>query len=234
MPITDRSQAKEGGFGQVRAALVKFVGDCVSVESGQWGGQLLDDEGKPRPPKEFWEIVSENNQVLESTEELTMDISELFSFRVNCSEFKGSFYIDEFLGSVDKFKLQFPDGLIGKRVTWLKYLKEARDPKYNSTGFIIDKVEEGIGAAPGVTTDPVKAGIAEIDPLEVACELAIGKTEQQFRNAFGVHPVLRASQLLPLAQAGAITKMLVEQGKLVTVTEGNKTIYQSTKPRLPS
>ena len=248
-PITDRSQAKESGFAQVREAMTKFEGDVVKAEFDQWGGKLIDEEtGKPIPPREFFEISCENVEVLEVTEELAMEVNE-WNFRVNCSDFKGSFWIERFLESADKFKILIPDGLVGKRVTFAKVTLEAvdgkgvRKPKYDSTNFIIEAIKDAPKAAPNIKPKvapqatqaaepeeevPVEetAAAPEGDPMEAAMNLAVGKTEAQFRSAIGLHQDFINSPLLPLAKAGLITQSLVKDGKLVEVQEGNKTIYQ--------
>ena len=101
MPITKREEAKESGFAQVREAMLSFAGDVVSAEFGQWGGKLIDeDTGKPILPREFLEVSCVNVEVLEVTEELVMAIDE-WNFRVNCSDFKGSFWVEKFLESAD-------------------------------------------------------------------------------------------------------------------------------------
>ena len=249
MPLTDRKQARESGFAQVREAMVSFVGDVVGAEFSQWGGKLIDEEtGKPIPPREFLEISCVNVEVLEVTEELAMAIDE-WNFRVNCSDFKGSFWVEEFLASADEHKILIPDGLIGKRITWRKVTLEAvdgkgvRKPKFDSTNFIIDKIEEAPKAAPKITpkvtpVEEVAEGAEEVDetyeaakadqgdPMEIALGLAVDKTETQFRSAISLHPQFVNSPLLPLAKAGAITQALVKDGKLVEVQEGNKTIYK--------
>jgi len=246
-PITNRSEAKEGGFAQVREALVSFEGDVVAqdargnkTEFGMWGGKLIGEDGKPIPPKEYLQVVCANVVPLEVTEELSMDISEGWTFRVNCSDYKGSFWVDAFLASADKNKVIIPEELINKRVLFKKFTLEARDPKYNSTNYVIDKVSKAATAAPKIvaktTAAPAAASIEEVtaeavevlsnDPMEIALELAVGKTEQQFRSAVALHPEFINSPLLPLAKAGAITRTLVNDGKLKLVIQGNKQVYQ--------
>ncbi len=246
MPMTDRSQAKESGFAQIREALVAFEGDVVSAEFGQWGGQLTDEAGKIKPAREFMEITCINVEVTEVTEELAF-VPDEWNFRVNCSDFKGSFWIEKFLESADRAKILIPDGLGGKRIAFRKETLEATDkdgnrvPKFDSTNYVIDHiVGGGAKAAPKVTpkvtttTTPepvaeVAAGAAEVstaDPMDIARDLAVGKTEALFRSAISLHPAFISSPLLPLAKAGAITKSLVDQGQLVEVKEGNKTVYQ--------
>ena len=228
MPITDRSQAKEPGWGQVREALTSFKGDVINIEFGMWGGGLVNDTGKPVPPKEFMEVSCTNVKVLESSEPLEMDIEGgNFSFRINCSDYKGSFWVEDFLASADRAKVLIPDGLIDKRVTWKKATRSytlRNRGEVKSTNFIIDKVEEITGLAE-VPDEPAKVTI-ENDPMQIALELALGKTETQFRAAVSVHPKFVGSPLLPLAKAGAITASLVAQGQLVEVQEGTKKVYR--------
>ena len=147
MPIVKSSEAKEGGFGQVREALVAFEADVVAqdargskTEFGKWGSV----EGKP--PREFLQIVTKNAKPTEVTEELSMDIAEGFSFRVNCSDYKGSFWVDMFLPSAEKLGILVPEGLIGKRLGFRRFTLEAKNkdgspnPQFNSTSYIIEKI----------------------------------------------------------------------------------------------
>jgi hypothetical protein len=224
MPVTKTEDAKQGGFQQVREALEKFEGDCVGVEYGQWGGKLVDDNGKPLPPREYYEILSANNAVLLSTEELSMDISEKFSFRVNCSEYRGSFYIDDFLGSIEKQGLLFPDGLVGKRLVWQKFTHEAKNPMYNSVNFILEKV---VGDAKIPSPVPQEnsakvssSGNTDMNLTDIVLNLAVGKNPTQLRNALNLQPELRASSLFPLIQSGALVKDLVEGGRLTIGADG--------------
>ena len=229
MPIYDRSQATKSGWAQVRAALVSFVGTVTKVEVGQWGGQLFDENGNPVAPREFLEITNENVEVLETSEELSMDIEgEPFTFRVNCSASDGSFWVDEFLASADKFKILLPDGLVGKRITWKKVTKKGRIPKFDSSNLVI----AGIGEAAVKKKVAILAKVeiptvsSTDDPMELAAELAVGKTEAQFRSAIGLDQRFAGHQLLPLAKMGAVTDALVKEGRLVIVKEGNKMVYQ--------
>jgi len=217
MPITDRSQAKEGGFAQVRAALSKFKGKVKSAEWGKWGGQLVNPEtGKPLPAKEFLEITSVENEVLEVTEELTMDISEEFNFRVNCSDFKGSFWIDMFLASADKHKVMIPDGLVDKVVTWEKQTLENENPKYNATNYVIAGIEVGSKAAPKKgAVKPAASVVPTGDPMDIVLNLALGKTSDELKAI--IPTALAGSPLLPLANAGTVTQILLTQGKLALV-----------------
>lgn len=229
MPIYKREEAKSGGFAQVREALLSYEGDVVKVETGQWGGKLVDDDGKPVPPREYFEVETTNNVPLEVTEELSMDISERFSFRVNMSEYEGSFWVDAFLASAEKAKVLLPDGIKGKRVTFRKVTLEGSEPKYNVTNFVIDKVAGGTKVAPKVTPKAVIAPApvasketVEEDEIALALNLAVGKTEAQFRSAASLHPKLIGSQLLPLIKAGLFTASQVNEG---TLTLGNDDKY---------
>jgi len=238
MPLVNRGEARESGFAQVREAMLSFEGDVVSAEFGQWGGKLIDeDTGKPIPPKEFLEVSCVDVNVLEVSEELAMAIDE-WNFRVNCSDFKGSFWVEDFLASADKAKLLIPDDLIGKRIVWKKAIRtwEIRGKAVSYANFVIDSVKVAPKAAPKIApkvsatpavVEEVAEETAEVeDPMGLALELAVGKTETQFRSAVSLHPKFVNSPLLPLAKAGAITQALVKDGKLVEVQEGNKTIYQ--------
>ena len=243
MPLTDRSQAKESGFAQVREALQKFEGTVASAEWGQWGGKLFDDDGKPIPPKEFLEIVNVDVQVLEVTEELSMPIDE-WTFRVNCSEFNGSFWVDKFLEATDKFKLLVPEDLISKRIVWEKATMtfNIKGKEVTQSNFIIVGVKSQVVTKPApavvpkatIAPQPDTEGEAVVaeeapvanDPMEAACNLAIGKTEAMFRSAISLDPAFQGSPLVPLGKAGAITQALVNEGRLVLVQEGNKQVYK--------
>lgn len=227
MPIVDRSQAKEGGFDQVRKALDKFVGTVTGAEFDMWGGNLVDEEtGKKRQPREFLEITTTDNEVLESNEELTMDISEEYSFRVNCSDFKGSFWIDMFLASTDQHKLLVPDDLVGKRIVFEKMTLEAEDPKYNSTNFIVADVVKAESKSSVTKKKTVKEEKessdepVEGDPMELALQLAVGKSEAQFKVAVATHPDFANSPLLSIAKQGLLTQALVSEGKLIVDDDG--------------
>jgi hypothetical protein len=235
MALTDRSQAKESGFAQVREALLSFEGDVDSAEFGQWGGTLIDDEGKPLPKKEFFEISCSNVNVLEVSEELSMPIEE-WNFRVNCSDYVGSFWVEKFLASADEQKVQIPDGLVNKRVTFKKETLKAFDragnptPKFDSTNYIIAGVREkdsgGAVSAPVQEQTDAPAQAPTEDPMEALLDIAIDKTETQFRTAVGLDPRFAGSPLLSLAKTGAITQSLVNDGKLALVKSGNKEVYK--------
>lgn len=251
-PLTDRSQAKEGGYAQAREAMQKFAGDVTKAEWGQWGGKLVDDDGKPVPPKEFLEVQCENVEVLESVEEISVP-TDTWNFRVNTSDFKGSFWVERFLESADRHELLIPDGMIGKRITFQKVTLEAKqrdgtpNPKFNSTNYVIAGVGESVAVvaipkaqatvkkATPVTPKPVavpaevtpaQAAQAEVaDPMEPIIALAVGKTEAQFRTAIGLDSAFAGSPLLPLAKSGLVTQSLVNEGRLVVVALGNKQVY---------
>lgn len=211
-PITDRSQAVEPGFAQVREALVKFRGKVVDYEWGKWGGQLVDpDTGIAKEPREFFDINCVDVEVLETKEELNMDISQKYNFRINCSKYKGSFWIDQFLASADEHKVLIPDGLVGKVITWLKVTQEADDPKYNATGFIIADVGD---ASPTPTSEePVSTKL----PIDILYDLAVGKTEKELESAIETHPELVKSPMFPMVKSGIFLKSLLGEGRLVLV-----------------
>jgi hypothetical protein len=232
MPLYDRSQAKESGFAQVRDAMVAFEGDVVAVEEGQWGQSQYDREAN-RAPKEFIEVKCMNVKVLEVTEELSMIPTE-WDFRVNTSMSKNSFWVEMFLKSADDNKVLLPAGIIHKRILWKKasmpYKIRAKgdepEKEGNSTNFIIEKVIGDVGATPKVAVKvasksapaPVAAPVsAQVDLMAVAIELAVGKTEEQFRDAASKHPQFAASPLLPLAVSGGITQALLNGKKLKMV-----------------
>jgi hypothetical protein len=61
--------------------------------------------------------------------------------------------------------------------------------------------------------------------MAIAEELAVGKTEAQFRTAISLDPRLAGNSILSLAKAGAVTSALVKEGKLKEVKAGGKTLY---------
>lgn len=246
MPLTDRSQAKESGFAQVREALVSFEGDVVAAEFGQWGGQMVDEQGNKLKPREFLEISNVNVTVLEVTEELAMPIEE-WNFRINCSDYKGSFWVDYFLASADEKKVMIPDGLIGKRIIWKKATMSFTNragQEVSHSNFVIAGIKGQASAPKIVQAQPspapaqpkvtsaqpaeevASAPAPDVDEMEVAANLANGKTELQFRSAAALDPVLKNSDLLPLAKAGLLTQALLTEGKIVKVEQNGKTIYQ--------
>jgi hypothetical protein len=243
MPIYKSDEAKTGGWQQVRTAMQRFEMDVVGTEDGQWGGTTLGEDGKPLPPKEYFEVHGNNMHVLNSTEPLEMDVEgKEFSFRVNTSESKNSFWVDNFLASADKNKILLPDGIVGKRVVWIKQSKEwdISGKKIAYTNYVIESVRDSVVTAPPIqqvvqtqtapaptTPTSVTPPIVSVteDPMQIALELAVGKTEAQFRSTVSMHPSFINSPLLPLAKAGAITSMLVSEGKLKLVSDGTKQFY---------
>lgn len=246
-PITNRAEAKEAGWAQIRESIQSFEGDVINLKKsgeelkdkdtgfGMWGGQLIGQDGKPRPAREFFQISCANIKVTGVSEPLSMDIDGgEFSFRVNTSDFKGSFWIEDFLLSADTNKILIPDGLAGKRIAFKKVTREAKgaktgvvNPQYNVTNFIIDKIVGNVTgtAQPAQSTTAVTpTPAATKDPLALALDLAVGKTETQFRSAVAIHPDL--APLSALAKAGVLTETLVKEGKLKRVKQGNTEIYQ--------
>lgn len=250
MPLYNKEEAKKGGFAQVRDALQSFEGLVSSVDEGQWGGKLIDDDGNPLPPKEFFEVESLENIPLEVTEELSMDISERFTFRVNMSEWEGSFWVDEFLVAADKVGVLLPQGIVGKRVVWEKVTKTwdiggvtrtyinfiIKEVKAQTPTRVPPKVTAKVAKAPAtvavvpeeVTPSEAEFGSEEekFDPMVASQLLAVGKTEQQFRTAIVLDPRFEGNPLLQLAKAGGVTQALVNDGKLQLVMDGDKAVYQ--------
>lgn len=216
MPLTDRTQAKEAGFAQVREVLQKFKGLVTDVQFGTWGGNLIDPKThKPVPPKEFMEVTSTGNVVLESTEPLSMDITEKYTFRVNCSDFKGSFWVEMFLASADAHKVLIPGGLKNKMITWEKATLENENPEYNKTDWVIAEVAD----APAGNTTPAPSAAAP-DPKALIADLAVGKTDAELQAAIDTAPGLMGSNVLPLAKSGMLTQALIKEGKLVLAGDG--------------
>ena len=214
MPITKKDQAKEGGFQQVRNALQEFVGDVTDAKFAEWGPSQFSERRR-----EYLEVSCTNLQIVKTSEELSF-IPTVFSFRVNCSDYVGSFWVDNFLDAADKAQLLIPDDLVGKRIRWVKAKKvyEIKGEEVIVENFVIGSiVEEERVATPPQSTDE--------DLLAVAADLAVGKTEAQFRSALSVNPLFTGSPLLALAKSGLLAGALVQQGVLTQETKGNQTIY---------
>ncbi len=233
MPIYHKEEAKESGWQQVRQALEEFEGDVSSTEAGTWGGSgVIDPEtNQPIPPKEYFEVTSVNNKIIKSTEELDMDISATFNFRINCSSSPKSFWVSAFLESADKNKLQIPEQLIGKRISWKAVVFGTG--KYATKNFVIDHVVEVASKptdVPVTTTATIPAVVAKIpaedDLMQEATNLAVGKTEQQFRTAIGMNVKFAGNPLLAMAKNGILTLSLVKEGKLKEVQENGVTVYR--------
>ena len=205
MPEYDRTKAQDSGFAQVREVLQKFKGVVTDTQEGMW------PPAEGRKQKEFLEINMVNNTVLESTEPLSMDISEKYQIRINCSNFKGSFWMDMFLPSAEAHKLVLPDGLKGKLVTFEKQTLENEKPEYNKTDWVVAGIEDA-PATPQPATTP-----AAPDPKALIAELAIGRTDAELQAAIDTDPRLAGSQVLPLAKSGMLTQALIKEGKLVLV-----------------
>jgi len=228
-PLLDRNKAKESGFAQVRAAIIAMEGDVDSATFDQWAGGR-DKDGKPIAPREFLEIKLSNVHILEASELLSMDIEgKEHNFRINCSDSKGSFWVEEFLRSADELKLIIPESIVGKRVQFKKVTRIAKNTKFNSTGYVITSVRDITKTtAPVGTPVPTQQPVAPppaVDAMAIAEELAVGKTEAQFRTAISLDPRLAGNSILSLAKAGAVTSALVKEGKLKEVKSGGKTLY---------
>jgi hypothetical protein len=225
MPTYDRSAAKESGFDQIRASMLAFEGDVVEAVDGTWGHQ--PDE----PAKEFFEIKCMNVKILEVKEDLTFVPTE-WGFRINMSDFKGSFWIDEFLRSADEAKILLPNGLIGKRIEFrkkdmpYKYKdKETKEEKEGvKTDWIIARVIGDSSSVPAEAASTPAA--APLDLTATALEMAVGKTETQFRSAIGIHPSFLGTPLLALAKTGGFTQSMIQEGKLKLVDEKGQKVYR--------
>lgn len=221
MPVTKTEDLKEGGFAQVREVLQKFKGKVTSAPFDLWGGQLVDPAtGKSRPPREYFELNFTDVEVLEATDELSMDISEQWSVRINCSAVKNSFWGKMFLPSAEANKIVVPDGFPGKILTMEKQTYEADDAAFNKTDWVVVAVEEGGNPAPktkAAKAETTIAPTATVDPMAFITELAIGKSEDELKTAIAGAKELQGSPVLPLAKTGMITQQLVNDGKLALV-----------------
>lgn len=213
MAITNKSQnwreeaKNSGGFAQVRKALNIFEGTVLDAQFGQW------DAGR-----EYIEITTGDNIPIEVTEDLDMDITSKYNFRINCSESPRSFYIADFLEACDKLKLIVPDDLIGKRIRWRKVRREASKPEFSTENFIPETVLGSDLLVQAPSLQPVatpQAEKAEFDPIQAMLSLAVGKTEKQFRTAVSLDPRFQGSPLLAMAKMGAVTETFIKEGKLI-------------------
>jgi len=238
MALFDSKQATESGWAQVRDALQRFEGDVVGCKVGRWESTGFDPEtGKPFPAQEFFEVKNKNIKVLNVSEELSMNVEgQEFTFRTNCSTSKSSFWVDNFLGAADALKVMLPQGITGKRVIWKKETREANNPRFNKTGFVLEAVLgdataplEDLDAEPEavIPPPPTNGELTSEEMTGIVLELAKGKTEAQLQSAASVHPKLVGSPLLNLVRTGAVTSMLVADGKLVKVAgDGGEEVYQ--------
>ena len=80
-PITNKADAKKNGWAQTREAVTEFKGLVTSAGFDQWGGVLFDDNGNPKPPREFLEVKTTDNIVIAATEDPSMDITSEYNFR---------------------------------------------------------------------------------------------------------------------------------------------------------
>ncbi len=233
MPTWKKEEARESGWAQTREVIQSFEGDVSKVELGIWAPRANPD-GSMQEPKEFIDITSINNRVLETLEEPSMDITASYNFRVNMSDFKGSFWVEKFLDACEKLHILLPDGLQGKHIVWKKMTQEAvrkqkggvttRVPEFDSTNFV--PVVIGVSAQQNVPIQATVPAATVTDPMELIMNLAIGKTDAQFKSAIGLDPVFVNSPYLPLAKSGAIMQTLLAQGKVKLVAGADgKQVY---------
>lgn len=234
MGIFKKEDAKENGWAQTREVIQSFEGDVSKVELGAWTPRAKED-GTMGDSKEFIDITSINNRVLVTTEQPSMDITASYNFRVNMSDFRGSFWVEQFLDACDKLKILLPDGLQGKRIAWKKVTQQAtkkikgsqevvRVPEFDSTNF----VPVSVGGGATVQSTPIVQTVAQpiSDPMELIINLAVDKTDAQFKSAIGLDPMFVNSPYLPLVKSGAIMQTLLAQGKIKLVTGADdKQIY---------
>jgi hypothetical protein len=223
--IYKKAEAKVNGFAQVRKAMTSFVGDVVSAVEGKWDKiEINEKTGLPKPPKEYVDISCENVEVLATNEPLSMPITE-WNFRINTSEAAGSFWVDKFLDSAERNKVELLDGMVGKRIVFTKDTLVNKIATFNKTDWVIEKVVGEAGSAPQAVPNTATASKA-VDLMEVVETLAIGKTEAQFKSAVGLHPAFVGNPMLAVAKTGALTASLVASGKLIEVQEGTKKVYR--------
>ena len=234
------SEAKSGGWQQVRDNLTKFECVVTGVVMDSWGGTALGDDGKPLPPKEYFEVKCSGLKPLVVSEPLEMDVEgQDFSFRINMSESKGSFWIDNFVASAEKNNVQLPDGLTGKLVIFTKDTKTfyKKDGSVNTTfkpqtNYVIEKVTNISGMPTAQVSAPALAVVAQVattvapatqveaDPMVIATGIADGRTEAEFREVIAMHPNFMGTPLLAFAKAGALTQTLVNEGKIKLGADG--------------
>lgn len=286
-PIFDKAQAVDSGWEQLRKAMLSFEGDVIKVEFGEYP-PTLNADGTQRGAREFMDVTCRNWKAITVTEVLNF-FPEEFSFRVNCSSGKGSFWVDEFLESADRNRIILPNGLLGNRILWIRVDKPwtVKEKSGVTSGYVIDRVlglaapvvaaavvpipvaasitpAAVIAAVPTIAQVPVVTPIPVVgapvvvasvtpvvaapvvvpvtpvvvpvtplpaeatvtDPLAIACDLAVNKTEEQFQAAIGLHPSFVGTPLLDLAKAGAITQTLVDSGRLKrAIDTAGQTVY---------
>ena len=175
MVVYNSKDAVEGGWQQVRSAMTKFACIVVGIEEGTWGGKLVDDDGERITPRQYLEFKCINLQPMEVTEPLTMDVAgKEYSFRINTSDAKNSFWIQKFVASAERLGLLLPEGIINQQVVFGKETMFGKNektgemqPKYDSTNFVIISVAPvGVAAAPAMVAPPAP-------PLAVAVPMTV-------------------------------------------------------------
>mgnify|MGYP003145334524 CR=1 FL=1 len=163
-PITNKADAKKNGWAQTREAVTEFKGLVTSAGFDQWGGVLFDDNGNPKPPREFLEVKTTDNIVIAATEDPSMDITSEYNFRANCSDFEGSWWVEDFLDASGKLNILIPEGLQGKVVTFRKVLREAINGKgvHNAQFDVRNYVPVAIEDAPVVAAAPPAPAAAPV------------------------------------------------------------------------
>jgi len=217
-PIYNMEEAVESGWAQVRSALVEFEGTVVDVVEDSYAPRK-DKDGTVIPGKEFLEVKNIDVKVLEVSEDLSMDIDgQDFSFRVNCSKAKNSFWVEKFLASAAELNILLPDGILNKRVTWRKVTQEANNPVYNYTSFV-----------PVGVRDPEELGEetpkAPVNLMEAAADLAVGKTRQQFLSAVSLNRTFNGTEVKDMLEAGTLIDYLISEGLLDTTESKGKTVF---------
>lgn len=231
MPITRSDEAKEGGFTQVREALQSLEMDVVAADYGDWG----DSQKYGKGPQEFLSLDGENVVVLESTEELSMDISQEYNLRINCSDYKGSFWVEHFIPSCEAHKLILPDSrigdpgnLIGKRLAFKKVAMEyqTKDGGGVKNDYVVVGVKEIKKGTSKVDAPAPTEASTEEELAGVVIDLADGKTAAQFKSAASLNTSLRGSPLLPMIQSGELVQGLIDDGLLVVEEVNGRTVYK--------
>lgn len=205
--IYNAENAVEMDYKVIRDNLTSFEATVIGLEEGEWGGTEIDEEGNVKPPKMFVEFICDDVKLVSSN--VPVELPSTYKFRINPSQYKNSFWVGAFLKSATANNISLPDGIIGKRVVFTKV--PFGEGKYVSTNFIIEKVIDG------------NAPSTDVDPEELI-NLAVGKTEAQFRQAAQLNTKWSGNTaLITNIKLGKTTADYVASGVLVVGDDG---VYQ--------
>ena len=196
--LTNRKDAKSSGLAGVRQAIEVIEGDVVDETEGVW------EKSQYGEGQTYVQIDMENCIVKEGLEPIEL-FDDRFSFRINTSDYKGSFWEEEFLKSCDDSKVLAND-LVGKRIRFKKvtHTWEWRDGTIRTKrDFVIDTIL--------VTDKKEKEEVGD----DYCLRLATGRSVNAFKVACSADPLLRRSpELLETIKTGIWLQSMIKAGKL--------------------